>query len=116
LFALLQTAALVLSLFGNDTEIVLRRLESKPELQLRYMKEIMRSAEGRGARRESDDDGFGSTFREKDHGPSVSITPDMCLLYIRLLCKFEPDNVYKYLSSHTEEYPLRVGVRVYFSD
>lgn len=37
----------------------------------------------------------------------VQITPSMCLMYIRLMCEFEPANVYKYLSGHSE-YPLQV--------
>lgn len=41
----LQTARLVLLLFGDDTELVLQRLSSNPDLQLRYLKEIMRGAE-----------------------------------------------------------------------
>lgn len=38
----------------------------------------------------------------------LQMDSDMCLLYIRLLCTYEPENVFKYLSTHTEDYPLQV--------
>lgn len=57
----MQTSALVLSLYGNDTDTVLRRLSGSPELQLRYLKEMLRNAEHKAARHDSDDDlAFGS--------------------------------------------------------
>ncbi len=39
----------MLLLFGDDTELVLKRLSSNPELQLRYLKEVMRGSEHAGS-------------------------------------------------------------------
>jgi hypothetical protein len=35
----------------------------------------------------------------------IQITSEMSELYIKLMCKFAPESVYKYLASH-DDYPL----------
>lgn len=90
---------LVLDLYPGQTELVIDHLNSNPELQFQYMKEVMLTVQTR--RPAVDRDGV-SDYTSRTH---ASVSPEMQLRYIKLLCQYEPENVCAYLSGN-DGYPL----------
>eukprot|EP01132_Coremiostelium_polycephalum_P006682 gene6682-8267_t len=88
-----KTAQLIMDCFSNDHEKILRELSAFPKLQYTYLQGLLgggnKSASGSSSARNN----------------SIQVSTETHELYIKLMCMFSPESVYKYLVSH-DDYPL----------
>jgi len=92
------TIRLVVEHFPTENDRVLHALEEHPNLQLLYVKGIMNSTRAEAAEdvsAEEEETSLAELIQKSD----LLVTEEMCELYVKLLCKFEPSNVYFFLVS-----------------
>lgn len=77
-----RTAKLVKDWFENEHAQIIRKLNSAPQLQLKYLRELV-----------------------KDSHDKETLNEDLLLLYVELLCKLEPHKVMDFLVSR-DDYSL----------
>lgn len=87
-----STTRLILECFTGDHDRILKELELYPEVQFRYLQTLMTKDKK-------------SEMGELIEKSGVGITPELKLLYIKLMCQYDPSNVYKYLTAN-DDYPL----------
>ncbi|GAM21166.1 hypothetical protein SAMD00019534_043410 [Acytostelium subglobosum LB1] len=86
-----QTAQLIMDHFASDHEKILKELGSFPKLQYTYLVGLL-----------GNDSVSRGTFTQKT---GINISNETYELYIKLMCMYSPQTVYKYLSTH-DDYPL----------
>lgn len=91
------SARLIITCFATDNDRVVKALEKYPDLQFQYLRSIMRG------RLESTTDRVGEEIDLSElmvqHG--LRLSPELHELYIGLLCRFAPKEVYSHLNSNT---------------
>jgi hypothetical protein len=97
-----QTSSLVIQCFNEQHATVLKALEAFPQVQYNYLKAILSNKE----KSNNNNNTSNATSNESAmYSNNAAITSDVLVLYIKLLAKYNPENVYFYLVSH-DNYPL----------
>ena len=91
-----ETAQLITTCFPDEHTRILNEMVQYPEVQYEYLKGII-SQDGRRAGAENE-------AIETKEGQVLSV--DMQELYIKLLCRFDPDNVYDFLQAQSGQYDI----------
>ncbi|KAF2069909.1 hypothetical protein CYY_008770 [Polysphondylium violaceum] len=94
-----KTAQLIMDCFSSDHEKVLKELSQFPKLQYTYLQGLYNPIISR-------DTGGGTTTKiSLIQSSGLQITNETHELYLRLMCTFSPESVYRYLVSN-DKYPL----------
>lgn len=91
------SARLIIECFADENDGVIRALGNSKDLQYQYLRSIMK--------RERTTDELLSDeldIKELMARSGVQLSPELHELYIRLLCQFNPTEVYSHLTSHQE--------------
>ncbi|EFA85394.1 RING zinc finger-containing protein [Heterostelium album PN500] len=97
-----QTAQLIMDHFAADHEKILKELSSFPKLQFTYLVGLLGGVDPKQTNSDS------KSFTQRT---GINISNETYELYIKLMCMFSPQAVYKYLSSH-DDYPLDACLKI----
>eukprot|EP01114_Cavostelium_apophysatum_P017647 TRINITY_DN5298_c0_g1_i5.p1 TRINITY_DN5298_c0_g1~~TRINITY_DN5298_c0_g1_i5.p1 ORF type:complete len:873 (-),score=262.43 TRINITY_DN5298_c0_g1_i5:76-2694(-) len=86
------TSRLIIQSFTKEHERILHELDPYPQVQYQYLSNIMKTKENAG-------------INELLEQQGIRISTEMHVLFIQLMCTYDPDQVYIYLSTH-DHYPL----------
>ena len=96
-----QTSTLVIQCFNEQHATVLKALDSYPQVQYNYLKSIVDNKDKSNSTSTNTNDSSSSSM----YVSNDSVTSDVLVLYIKLLARYNPENVHFYLVSH-DNYPL----------
>ena len=95
-----STCLLIIECFQQDIMGVVNALNSYPNLQFKYLQIIMEK-----------DKQTNNNINKLLKQSEFEITSEMVYLYLKLMCKYAPNEVYKYLITH-DNYPLDASLAI----
>ena len=98
-------ANLIMELFPKEGNQVVSKLEEFPELQYKYLKQVMVALKEEYTQEPPSSDATRRMVEllKRKH---MKVSPDMHLQYVELLCRYNPQAVYDHISRQEHQYPL----------